>query len=158
MTRNRYFIFYILIMSLFHLMSCSNSENQQHVEKEKMKLMQTIEDYENAWASGDFLKVESYFSENAKRFHTEPEVWNRNDIKKYFEARAKQEDTTVKTPFVKNAWKKDRDYIDIVIDGNIAYDAFKTDRFKALHIWRKETNGNWKIVYDVGMLNYPSDN
>jgi ketosteroid isomerase-like protein len=126
-------------------------------EKEKEVLLQTIEDYENAWAAGDFLKVETFFAEDAKRLHTEPYVWDREEIKRYFEERAAQtSDSTV--PFVKNEWKKDREYLDIRIEENLAYDAFTTDRFKALHIWGKQEDGSWKILYDVGMLNYPCDN
>ena len=125
-------------------------------EKDKEFLMQAIEDYENAWASGDFLTVESFFAEDAKRLHTEPYVWDRNEIKRYFEERASQ---TVESsePFVKNQWKKDREYLEIRVEGNIAYDIFTTDRFKALHIWEKQEDGSWKILYDMGMLNYPCD-
>lgn len=133
------------------MVSCFNEE------AERLKLMETIEDYENAWASGDFLTVESYFADEAKRFHTEPHVWDRKEIKDYYLQRAKQEDTISTKEFKKNVWKKDRDYLDIVIDGNMAYDAFITDRFKALHIWRKQDDGKWKISFDVGVLNYPCE-
>lgn len=125
-------------------------------EKEKALLMQTIEDYENAWAAGDFLSVESYFAENAKRLHTEPYVWHRKEIKRYFEERAMQESDSTKK-FVKNDWKNDREYLEIRIEGDIAYDVFTTERFKALHIWGKQKDGSWKILYDVGMLNYPEN-
>jgi len=77
----------------------------QNEEKDKETLMQAIEDYENAWAAGDFLKVESFFAEKAKRLHTEPYVWDRKEIKRYFEERASQGNEIAK-PFVKNAWKK----------------------------------------------------
>jgi hypothetical protein len=56
---------------------------------------------------------------------------------------------------VKNAWKNERKYPEIRVEGDIAYDVFTTDRFKALHIWGKQKDGSWKILYDVGMLNYP---
>lgn len=129
----------------------------QNKEKDEKELLQTIEDYENAWASGDFLKVESYFAEDAKRLHTEPYVWDRKEIKRYFEERAALNRVST-LPFVKNAWKKDREYLEIRIEENIAYDVFTTDRFKALHIWGKQDDGSWKILYDVGMLNYPCEN
>ena len=125
-------------------------------ETEKEALMQAIEDYENAWASGDFLTVESFFASEAKRLHTEPHVWEREEIKRYFEDRASQATDSTK-PFVKNEWKKERDYLEIRMEGNIAYDIFTTERFKALHIWEKQEDGSWKILYDVGMLNYPCD-
>jgi ketosteroid isomerase-like protein len=129
----------------------------QNKNKDEEVLLQTIEDYENAWASGDFLKVESYFAEDAKRLHTEPYVWDRKEIKRYFEERAAlNRDSTL--PFVKNAWKKDREYLEIRVEENLAYDVFTTDRFKALHIWGKQEDGSWKILYDVGMLNNPCEN
>ena len=128
------------------------------IEKEKEVLMQAIEDYENAWASGDFLTVESFFADNAKRLHTEPYVWDRNEIKRYFEERASQTVDSITKPFIKNEWKKDREYLEIRIEENIAYDVFTTDKFKALHIWGRQEDGTWKILYDVGMLNYPCDN
>jgi ketosteroid isomerase-like protein len=133
------------------------SSGCQTGEREKEALMQAIEDYENAWASGDFLTVESFFAEDAKRLHTEPYVWDREEIKRYFEERASQTSDSIK-PFVKNEWKKDREYLDIRVEENIAYDVFTTNRFKALHIWGKQEDGTWKILYDVGMLNYPCDN
>jgi ketosteroid isomerase-like protein len=128
----------------------------QNEKKEKQALLNTIENYENAWAAGDFLKVETFFADSAKRLHTEPYVWDREEIKRYFEERATQEKDSSK-PFVKNAWKKDRNYLEIRVEGDIAYDAFTTERFKALHIWEKQKDGSWKILYDMGMLNYPCE-
>jgi len=133
------------------------SSGCQSGEKEKEVLMQAIEDYENAWASGDFLTVESFFADDAKRLHTEPYVWDRQEIKRYFEERASQSGDST-TPFVKNQWKKEREYLEIRVEENLAYDVFTTDRFKAMHIWEKQKDGSWKILYDVGMLNYPCDN
>ncbi len=124
-------------------------------EEEKMaSLMRAIEDYESAWASSDFLKVESYFAANAKRLHTEPYVWDRKEIKRYFEERASKGEKIV-VPEDKEAWKKEREYLEIRVEGDIAYDIFTTERFKALHIWEKQKDGSWKILYDMGMLNYP---
>ena len=122
------------------------------------ELLETIDTYENAWASGDFLKVETYFSDNAKRFHTEPEVWYRDDIRSYFDNRAKENGGSLNPNFIKDAWKNERVYLDIIQNEDLAVDAFKTDRFKALHIWQKDASGNWKIIYDVGMLNNPCEN
>ena len=121
-------------------------------EKDMEALMQAIEDFENAWASGDFLTVESFFAEDAKRLHTESYVWDRKEIKRYFEERASMEKDSARQ-FVKNAWKNKREYIEIRIEGDIAYDIFTTDRFKALHIWTRQGDGTWKILYDMGMLN-----
>ena len=142
----------LLFLLIVHLLffSCQNDE------KDKEVLMQTIEDYENAWAAGDFLTVESFFADSAKRLHTEPYVWDREEIKRYFKERATQEKDSTKS-FVKNAWKKDRNYLEIRVEGDIAYDVFTTERFKALHIWGKQKNGSWKILYDIGMLNYPCE-
>lgn len=117
-------------------------------------LMQAIETYENAWANSDFLVVEDFFAPNAKRLHTEPYVWDRAEIKRYFEERAANVGTDIK-PVAKNAWKQDREYLEIRVEGDIAYDIFTTERFKALHIWEKQGDGSWKIIYDMGMLNYP---
>lgn len=141
------FHFYILLFA-FLLLSCGKQENARLV------FMQTIDAYENAWAAGDFLKVESFFAEDARRLHTEPYVWDRKEIKRYFEERAGQENDTAKK-FIKNAWKNDREYLEIRVEGNIAYDVFTTEKFKALHIWEKQNDGSWKIIYDMGMLNYP---
>jgi ketosteroid isomerase-like protein len=128
----------------------------QNKEKDKQVLLQTIEDYENAWAAGDFRTVESFFADSAKRLHTEPYVWNRTEIKRNFKERAELEKDNVK-PFVKNAWKKERNYLEIRVEGNIAYDVFTTEKFKALHIWEKQNDGSWKILYDMGVLNYPCE-
>lgn len=141
--------FLILLLGVGFL-AC-NSE-----QKSKDVLLQTMADYENAWAAGDFLTVESYFAEDAKRLHTEPYVWDRKEIKRYFEERAKLESDSTKV-FVKDAWRKDRDYLEVRVEGDIAYDVFTTDRFKALHIWEKQNDGSWKIIYDIGMLNYPCE-
>ena len=118
--------------------------------------METIDRYETAWAMGDFLTVESFFTKDAKRLHTEPYVWDRKEIKRYFEERAAQ------TPTVSDGegeidWKKGREYVEIRIEGNIAYDIFTTDRFKALHIWEKQEDASWKIKYDVGFLHVFED-
>ena len=137
-----------LILLLLGITSCQNSEN------EKATLMQAIEDYENAWAAGDFRAVDSFFADDARRFHTEPYVWDRKEIKRYFEERANQEKDSTHT-FVKNAWKKDREYLEIRVEGNLGYDVFTTEKFKAIHIWEKQKDGSWKIKYDMGMLNYP---
>ena len=60
---------------------CAGCQNQQ---AEMASLMKAIDAYETAWAEGDFLTVESFFAEDAKRLHTEPYVWDRKEIKKYF--------------------------------------------------------------------------
>lgn len=143
-------LFLLLIVQLIFI-SCQNEENN------KEALMQTIEDYENAWAAGDFLTVESFFADSAKRLHTEPYVWDRAEIKRYFEERAALEKDS-NSSFAKNSWKKERDYLEIRVEGDIAYDIFTTEKFKALHIWEKQNDGSWKIKYDMGMLNYPCDN
>ena len=39
-------------------------------ETEMDALMNTIEGYETAWAEGDFLKVDTFFADNARRLHT----------------------------------------------------------------------------------------
>ena len=137
----------ILIFSavILLLTACENSDSEMD------SLMQAMEDYENAWASGDFLTVESFFAEDAKRLHTEPYVWDRKEIKRYFEERASLEKDSARQ-FVKNAWKNEREYIDIRVEGDIAYDIFTTERFKALHIWSRQKDGTWKILYDMGML------
>lgn len=124
-------------------------------DKAEMKaLMFAIDDYETAWANNDFLKVESYFTADAKRLHTEPYVWDRIKIKEYFEEREAICNKVAQSGNKKD-WKAEREYIEIRIEGNIAYDIFTTERFKALHIWEKQNDGSWKIKYDVGMLNYP---
>ncbi len=124
-------------------------------DKAEMKaLMLAIDDYETAWANNDFLKVESYFTADAKRLHTEPYVWDRIKIKEYFEEREAICNKVAQSGNKKD-WKAEREYIEIRIEGNIAYDIFTTERFKALHIWEKQNDGSWKIKYDVGMLNYP---
>lgn len=133
------FVFSILILFL-----CASCVNNNEVEKEA--LMKAIDTYETAWANGDFLTVESFFTEDAKRLHTEPHVWERTEIKRYFEEKAAIQ-KNVQKPEKHNNWK----------EGNIAYDIFTTDRFKAVHIWEKQENGAWKIKYDIGMLNYSKE-
>lgn len=140
-------IFFIATVLLVNI-SCQKKDNQMEL------LMLTIEDYETAWANNDFLKVESYFTADAKRLHTEPYVWDRAIIKEYFEERAANSVFDSLSGIEKD-WKMGREYIDIRVEGNIAYDIFTTERFKALHIWEKQSDGSWKIKYDVGMLNYP---
>lgn len=142
-------IFMVLI--LFMLTSCINNK-----EAEKELLMETISTYETAWANGDFLVVESFFTEDAKRLHTEPHVWDRAEIKRYFEERAKSQ-KNIEQPINNKDWKKGRKYLEIKVEGNIAYDIFTTERFKAVHIWEKQTDGAWKIKYDIGMLNYSEE-
>ena len=128
---------------------------QVEKEEEAMAfLLAAMDTYESAWANGDFLTVESFFAENAKRLHSEPHVWDRAEIKRYFEERAAN--TPVKLASEPKAdWKAERDYLEIRVEGNIAYDIFTTERFKAFHIWEKQSDGAWKIIYDVGMLNTP---
>lgn len=137
----------VLAIIIFACISCEKKDSQME------SLMFAIDDYESAWANNDFIKVESYFTYDAKRLHTEPYVWDRQKIKEYFEERAAQSNIETQSVSKKN-WKADREYIEIRIEGNIAYDIFTTDRFKALHIWEKQSDGSWKIKYDVGMLNY----
>lgn len=60
-------------------------------------------------------------------------------------------------PREKTDWKSEREYLDIRVEGDIAYDVFTTERFKALHIWEKQADGSWKILFDMGMLNYPEN-
>ena len=136
----------LIIISLVLLISSCTKKD------EMPNLMEAINAYETAWASGDFLTVEAFFTEDAKRLHTEPEVWDRKEIKRYFEERALQNKDTV-INYVPDAWKEGREYIEIRIEGNIAYDIFTTDKFKAMHIWEKQKDGRWLIKYDVGMLN-----
>ncbi|MFC1764377.1 YybH family protein [Planctomycetota bacterium] len=134
------------------LMVCSTGCQSQQVEMDL--LLQAMDVYETAWSEGDFLTVESFFAEDAKRLHTEPYVWDRQEIKRYFEERAAQLAANPQ-PVEKKDWKKERDYLEIRVEGNIAYDIFTTSAFKALHIWEKQKDGSWKIIYDMGMLNYP---
>ncbi len=123
-------------------------------DQNRAALLETIAEFESAWAHGDFLKVESFFAHDAKRLHTEPYVWDRSEISRYFAERNETQAKPERGP-LKGAWKNGRDYLEIRVDGNLGYDVFTTDRFKALHIWEKQTDGSWKIIYDMGMLNYP---
>ena len=141
----------LLIVFIFTGVCCTSND-----EDEREALMEAFETYETAWSNSDFLTVETFFTDDAKRLHTEPHVWDRMEIKHYFEERAASEKGVLKT-VTKKDWKADREYIEIRIEGNIAYDIFTTERFKALHIWEKQDNGAWKIKYDVGMLNYPEE-
>lgn len=136
---------------LFVFTSCTNDKNT-----EKELLLQTIYTYETAWANGDFLTVERFFTEDAKRLHTEPHVWDRAEIKRYFQERAKNH-KNAEQPINNQDWKKNRNYIEIKVEGNLAYDIFTTERFKAVHIWEKQKDGDWKIKYDIGMLNYSEE-
>ena len=136
------------------ILFCTGCQNQQ---AEMASLMKAIDAYETAWAEGDFLTVESFFAEDAKRLHTEPYVWDRKEIKRYFQERAAQY-VAPSTPVAKKDWKKEREYLDIRVEGNIAFDIFTTSKFKALHIWEKQKDGSWKILYGMGMLNYPEQN
>ena len=145
----RFRVFLISVAIFLSSIACKNEDNQMK------SLMLAIDDYESAWANNDFLKVESYFTDDAKRLHTEPYVWDRQKIKEYFEERANQSNDEETQSGSKKDWRAEREYIEIKIEGNIAYDIFTTDRFKALHIWEKQNDGSWKIKYDVGMLNYP---
>ena len=139
----------ILLTCSFLLMcGCRNEE------QEMASLLEAMETYETAWAAGDFLTVESFFAPDAKRLHTEPHVWDRAEIKQYFEERARQTPVDSNVP-VNTDWKRERDYLEIRVEGKIGYDIFTTERFKALHIWEKQKDGSWKIKYDMGMLNYP---
>ena len=142
-------LFVALILCMFT--SCINDN-----EAEKELLMETINTYETAWANGDFLTVESFFTDDAKRLHTEPYVWDRAEIKRYFEERNSKQ-KNIQQPTKNQDWKKGRNYIEIRIEGNIAYDIFTTERFKAVHIWEKQDDGTWKIKYDIGMLNYTEE-
>ena len=126
----------------------------QTPEAEMASLLSAIDAYETAWSEGDFLTVESFFAEDAKRLHTEPYVWDRKEIKRYFQERAAQY-VAPSASAAKKEWKKEREYIDIRVEGNIAFDIFTTSEFKALHIWEKQKDGSWKILYYLGMLNYP---
>ena len=120
-------------------------------------LVRSIEDFENAWAEGDFLKVDSFFADNAKRLHTEPQVWDRAEITRWCQKQAAEIANTGGSgePVVKNAWKEGREYLGIRVEGNIAYDVFTTETFKVIHIWEKQKDGSWKILFDMGMLNQP---
>jgi len=140
----------LVLAGLFSLL-CTGCQDEQ---AEMDVLMAAIDEYETAWATGDFLKVESFFTADAKRLHTEPYVWDRAEIERYFKERAASVTEPAK-PVEKGAWKNGREYIEIRVEGNIAYDIFTTERFKALHIWEKQQDGAWKIKYDMGMLNYP---
>ena len=92
----------------------------------------------------------------ARRLHTEPYVWDREDITAFCRERA-AEFAENPNPAANNDWKKEREYLDIRVEGNIAYDAFTTDRFKAMHIWEKQKDGSWKILFDVGFLHQTED-
>lgn len=138
---------YLIVFFLF--VSCGNDK-----DSDKASLIKAIDAYETAWANGDFLTVESFFTEDAKRLHTEPHVWDRAEIKRYFEERAAVQKNSISKPAGKNDWKKGREYLEIRVEGNLAYDIFTTERFKAVHIWEKQKDGAWKIKYDIAMLNY----
>lgn len=141
---------YILLIGLFFTsISCKNTKDE-----EMQLLMGFIDTYETAWANNDFLTVESFFTEDAKRLHTEPYVWDRAEIKRYFEDKATKANANISGSEDKTDWKAGRTYIEIRIEGNIAYDIFTTERFKALHIWEKQKDGAWKIKYDMSMLNH----
>ena len=141
----------VISLTMVTIMFCAGCRTQQG---EMASLMKAIDVYETAWSDGDFLTVESFFAADAKRLHTEPYVWDRKEIKRYFEERAAQRAADPE-PVVKKDWKKEREYLEIRVEGDIAYDIFTTSAFKALHIWEKQKDGSWKIIYDMGMLNYP---
>ncbi|MDP4625562.1 MAG: nuclear transport factor 2 family protein [Akkermansiaceae bacterium] len=140
----------LLILSVLTGSGCRDEEADLD------SLKSAINEYESAWASEDFLKVESFFTDDAKRLHTEPDVWDRAEISRYFEERAAE---ASKNPNSKPPadWKSGREYIEIRVEGDIAYDIFTTDSFKAMHIWERQADGSWKIKYDMGILNQPEE-
>eukprot|EP00903_Cladosiphon_okamuranus_P004067 g4065.t1 len=81
-------------------------------EAELAALKAAIDEYESAWAAGDFLKVESFFTEDAKRLHTEPHVWDRAEIRRYFESEAAATGGTP-SPEAPADWKAGREYLEI---------------------------------------------
>ncbi len=136
------------LLALFVLLGSGCRDEEADLES----LKSAINEYESAWASEDFLKVESFFTADAKRLHTEPEVWDRAEIRRYFKERA-AEASKNPAPDQPADWKTGRKYIEIRVEGDIAYDIFTTDRFKAMHIWERQADGSWKIKYDMGILN-----
>ncbi|MGJ8653083.1 MAG: YybH family protein [Opitutaceae bacterium] len=128
----------------------------QDKDADMASLESAINEYESAWAAEDFLKVESFFTEDAKRLHTEPEIWDRAEIRRYFKERAAATSNTPRSNTSAD-WKAGREYIEIRVEGDIAYDIFYTDAFKAMHIWERQADGSWKIKYDMGILNKPQE-
>lgn len=78
------FLVWVLPFSILLTAGCRTRNAEQ------TSLMSAIDQYESAWASEDFSKVESFFTVDAKRLHTEPHVWDRAEIKRYFQERAAQ--------------------------------------------------------------------
>lgn len=143
----------ILAIAALFCAGCQHRQNRpDNAEKEKASLLAAMDSYETAWANGDFLKVDTFFADNARRLHTEPYVWNRKDITEFCRQKAAETATNPK-PAPTNHWRKSREYLDIRVEGNIAYDVFTTEQFKALHIWEKQKDGSWKILFDMGFLN-----
>lgn len=136
----------LLALSFLAGLGCRNEK------AELDSLESAINEYESAWASEDFLKVESFFTDDAKRLHTEPDVWDRAEIRRYFEERAAESSKNPSSDPPAD-WKTGREYIEIRVEGDIAYDIFTTDSFKAMHIWERQADGSWKIKYDMGILN-----
>ena len=141
------------IMISLSIIFCTGCQN---AEMEMESLMATIDSFETAWSEGDFLKVDTFFADDAKRLHTEPYVWDREAITKWCEEQASKVAENTE-PVVKTNWKEGRNYLDIRIEGNIAYDVFTTSTFKVIHIWEKQKNGSWKILFDMGILNQPEE-
>ncbi|WP_411827861.1 YybH family protein [Luteolibacter sp. AS25] len=139
-----------ILLALAALLTFGCRDNETELDS----LTAAINEYESAWSSGDFLKVESFFTVDAKRLHTEPEVWDRAAIKRYFEEKAAEVSKNPETNPPAD-WKAGRKYIEIRVEGDIAYDIFTTDSFKAMHIWERQADGSWKIKYDMGILNQP---
>ena len=141
------------IMISLSIIFCTGCQN---AEMEMESLMATIDSFETAWSEGDFLKVDTFFAGDAKRLHTEPDVWDREAITKWCEEQASKVAENTE-PVVKTNWKEGRNYLDIRIEGNIAYDVFTTSTFKVIHIWEKQKDGSWKILFDMGILNQPEE-
>lgn len=146
----------ILAIAALFCAGCQHRQNRpDNADQDKASLLAAMDSFETAWANGDFLKVDSFFTDNARRLHTEPYVWNRKDITEFCRKKAAETAADPK-PAPNNNWRKSRKYLDIRADGNIGYDVFTTEQFKALHIWEKQKDGSWKILFDMGFLNQTS--
>lgn len=146
---------FLLVFLLFALYACNNTNNVD-TQKEGEKLMQISREWSKSAATDDIEKTLSYWSDDAVFFSADrPTVTGKKELRQMVEGLSK-------APGFKISWEPIS--VSVSKSGDMAYliekNAFTindsagnphTTYGRAVTIWKKDSNGEWKNAVEIGV-------
>jgi ketosteroid isomerase-like protein len=144
----------ILVLLLFALYSCNNTNVD--TQKEGEKLMQISREWSESAASDDIEKTLSYWSDDAVFFSAErPTVTGKKELRQMVEGLSKAPGFKISWEPISASVSKSGDMAYLIEKNTFTINDSvgnpQTTYGRSVTIWKKDNNGEWKNAVEIGV-------